>query len=88
MKASTQLTSGTIYQVLIRGQKRRTRRVFKWNEKRFRKIPCLVFTSPVPRGMQAAWNPETKTLSLRGARRFPDAEVSVPHYDLLEAVAV
>lgn len=82
-----ELTPGTHYRVQIAGQRRVTRRIFKWAEQRFGEIPCFVFTAPVSAAVRATWNPDTQELSLTGPRA-PRSEVSVPHYDLLTATPV
>lgn len=75
------LDNGTICNVLIRGQRRILRRIFKWNEKRFGDIDCYVFSSPVRAHVRTTWDPAEKSLTIHGAA--PASEVSVPHYDLL-----
>lgn len=87
MNAQTQLVPAAHYRVQIAGQRRVTRRIFKWAEQRFGEIPCFVFTAPVSAAVQAQWNPDTQELRLHGPR-LPQSEVSVPHYDLLTATPV
>ncbi len=93
MKANLKLVEGLIYNVRVRGQVRSTRRVFKGKQTRvlrggrqaFR-IPCLVFTSPVPKAMTSVLDPENGVIRFGGlpsGRGYPRSEVSVPHYDLL-----
>lgn len=74
------LKPGKAYRVVIRGQKRMMRRIFKWGETRFGGIRCYVFTSPANKSVTATG--DGKTLSMTGGRRLPASEVSVPHYDL------
>ena len=86
ISATRKLAQGTTYMVMIRGQKRRCRRVLKSRERRFGDIPCLVFTSPIPKTISSKWDEQTATLTLSGNGRYPCREVSVPHYDLIECV--
>ncbi len=74
------LQSGKTYLVKIRDG-RTVRRIFKWRETRFGRIPCYVFTSKLVGDIKGAYNPATKELTLSG-KRIPVSEVSVPAYDL------
>lgn len=76
------LQSGTICNVLIRGQQRIRRRVFKWREQRFTDIPCFVFSAPVAQNVRATYHEESKRLTISG-HPIPLSEVSVPRYDVL-----
>lgn len=79
------LESGKKYRVKHKGGKS-TLRVFKWTEKRFGEILCYVFTSRVSPDLSAQLNAVTGEISLSG-RKVPVTEISIPHYELVEAVA-
>jgi hypothetical protein len=75
------LKNGQVCLVGIRGQNRIMRRVFKWREKRFGAIECLIFSAPIRRNVRVKWDAVKRSLTIAGPR-VPSSEISVPHYDL------
>ena len=77
------LTPGLIYRVRHKGGKQANRRVFKWTEQRFGGIPCAVFSSQVRGELTVERLPD----GLRFSGKFvPRGEISIPAYDLIEAI--
>jgi len=75
----SQLKPGQAYHVKMKGH-RWELRIFKHLERRFRSIPCAVFTSRVRKPLRVE-------VIGRGTLRFtgpsvPRSEWSIPHYDL------
>jgi hypothetical protein len=75
------LRSGQQYRVKIRNQRTATR-IFLYRERRFKHIPCAVFSSPV-RGPLIVHLDKPGQIRIAGPKP-PRSALSVPHYDLLE----
>lgn len=73
------LKPGTPYRVTIKGH-RSTLRIFKYLERRWKSIPCAVFTSRV-QGPLTIEVLDKGRLRLSG-KHVPRSEWSIPHYDL------
>lgn len=75
------LRTGQQYRVKIRNQRTATR-IFLYRERRFKSIPCAVFSSPV-RGPLIIHVVKPGQIRLAGPTP-PRSQLSVPHYDLLQ----
>lgn len=75
------LRPGQQYRVRIRNYRTATR-VFLYLERRFRSIPCAVFSTPV-RGPITVQIIKPCHVRISGPTP-PRSEISVPHYDLLQ----